>query len=37
MEEGDEGLSISPESLRLLGERSIALEICIYAPTRDNG
>ena len=33
MEVGDEGLEISPDSLRLLGERSVALGFCIYAPT----
>jgi hypothetical protein len=33
MEEGDEGLTISPVSLRLLGERSVELGFCIYAPS----
>jgi hypothetical protein len=32
MEATDEGLEISPESLRQLGERSITLGICMYAP-----
>src|SRR5260370_28441471 len=29
---GDEGLEITPASLRLLGERSVALAICIDSP-----
>jgi hypothetical protein len=32
MKETDEGLKISSESLRILGERSISLGLCIYAP-----
>jgi hypothetical protein len=33
MEVSDEGLEISPDSLRLLGERLVPLDFCIYAPT----
>lgn len=33
MEGSDEGLMISPESLRRLGERGISLSFCIYAPS----
>lgn len=29
----DEGVSISPQNLKALGERGIELEICLYAPS----
>jgi Domain of unknown function (DUF4279) len=35
MKETDEGLEISSQSLRLLGDRSITLGFCIYAPLGD--
>ena len=35
MNEGDEGVCISPITLRALGERSIELGICVYAPSSD--
>ena len=35
MNEGNEGLSISPSNLVALGERGIELELDIYAPSAD--
>lgn len=35
MEEGNEGLSISPSNLVALGERGIELDLDIYAPSAD--
>jgi hypothetical protein len=32
LEEGNEGISLSPQTLRLLGERGIKLDFDIYAP-----
>jgi Domain of unknown function (DUF4279) len=32
LEQGNEGVSVSPQTLRLLGERGIKLELDIYAP-----
>lgn len=35
MEEGNEGLSVSPSNLIALGERGIELDLDIYAPNAD--
>jgi hypothetical protein len=35
MQETDEGLEVSADTLRRLGERSISLGVCIYAPLSD--
>lgn len=37
MDETDEGLEISAETLKTLGDRGIKLGVCIYAPTREDG
>jgi hypothetical protein len=36
MKEGNEGITISPETLQKLGERGIALDLDIYAPPREH-
>jgi hypothetical protein len=35
LKESDNGMTISPQSLALLGERGIELSMCIYAPTEE--
>jgi hypothetical protein len=35
MHESNEGIDISPQTLLMLGERNIALSVCLYAPLDD--
>jgi len=35
MKEGNEGIGISPQTLKMLGERGIALSLDIYGPVRE--
>src|SRR5207245_3148087 len=36
MSETDEGLEVSPETLKILGDRGIKLELHIYAPSKED-
>jgi len=35
MSETDEGFDVSPQTMKVLGDRGIKLAVCIYGPCRD--